>query len=73
MTVEDMIKHLKAYPNPEEQVIAIWYRKSDVDGWFDRPPTLGQWENAVEKFEYNDCQHIGDDVADTLQKVMEEE
>ena len=73
MKVKELIRILQTYTNPEEQIIAQWYTKEDVDCWYDKPSTKKQWEEVVERYSYNSCQQFGDDISDQLQEIMEED
>ena len=75
MKVRELIRILQTYTNPEEQIIAQWYTKEDVDNWFEDENTVTtkQWEEVVERYSYNSCQQFGDDISDQLQEIMEED
>tara|TARA_R110000787_G_scaffold23308_1_gene66843 strand:- start:300 stop:533 length:234 start_codon:yes stop_codon:yes gene_type:complete len=75
MKVKELIKILQTYTNPEEQIIAQWYTKEDVDNWFEDENTVTtkQWEEVVERYSYNSCQQFGDDISEQLQEIMEED
>tara|TARA_R100001244_G_C5085926_1_gene115173 strand:- start:43 stop:321 length:279 start_codon:yes stop_codon:yes gene_type:complete len=72
MKVTELIKILQTY-NPEEQVIAQWYCKENIDSGFDKPSTIKQWEEIVKRYAHLSCQQLGDDISDQLQEVMEDD
>ena len=72
MKVKELIRILKTY-DTEQQIAVAWFCKEDTEGWYDNPPTEEQWDLAVENFENSPYDQLGNDFADYLENIMEEE